>query len=82
MAINDLLGRSPHLKPYIWYRLSLERKANGNFEFPISLIFYEDSCEICLDHGKTCTVDRGESTHKCAACTRFGGRCIMYLHAP
>jgi hypothetical protein len=76
-AIKDLLGRSPHLKPYIRYKLPLERKANGYFEFPISPIFYKDSCEICLDHGEACTIDRGESTSKCAACARFGGKCIF-----
>ncbi len=76
-AIEELLRCSPYLKPYICYKLPLERKANGYFEFPISPIFYADSCEICLDHGDICTVDRGESTSKCAACTRFGGKCIF-----
>jgi hypothetical protein len=76
-AIKELLRRSPHLKPYIRYKLPLERKANGYFEFQISPIFYKDSCEICLDHDEVCVVDRGESASKCAACTRFGGKCIF-----
>ena len=48
----------------------------GHTEGPTLPFSASRSCQICVDHGDPCNMEQSSSFSKCAACTRFGGRCI------
>ncbi|KAH8654130.1 hypothetical protein BGZ60DRAFT_419380 [Tricladium varicosporioides] len=77
LEIDTLLADFPQLQPYLKYKFALERKGDGEYSLPHSSTFFENACEACLDHGDVCLFDNKNTSAKCLACTKFGGKCMF-----